>query len=67
LCPSSIQPSPCFVAASLLASGSHDPSSSVNAIVAIVSPLAIPGSSSLLAASSELASSAFAASTALAR
>ncbi len=67
LCPSSTQPPSRSLAASPIASGSQEPSSSVKASVATVSPLAMPGSRSSLAASSEEARSAVAASTALAR
>ena len=67
MCPSSTQPSPLLAAASRMLAGSHEPSSSVKASAAMVSPAAMPGSSCCRAASSGLASRAVAASTALAR
>ena len=67
LCPSSRQSWPSLTADSRIAPGSQEPSSSVKASVAMVSPDAMPGSSSRRAPSSGLASSAVAASTALAR
>ena len=50
--PSMVQPSPDFVAVASMPAWSHLPLASVKASVAMVSPEAMPGSSSFLAASS---------------
>ena len=61
--PSMVQPSPALVAVAVMPDSSHLPLGSVKASVAIVSPEAMPGRSSFLAASSPEWSSVCAAST----
>ena len=61
--PVSVQSLPEPVASIVMPASSHLPDGSVNASVAIVSPLAMPGRSSFLAASSPDCSSVLAAST----
>ena len=61
--PFSTQPSPCCVASMVMPLSSHLPDGSVKASVAMVSPAAMPGRKSFLAASSPLCSSVLAART----
>ena len=63
LVPLRVQPSPALVAVSSTPDSSQRPFSSVKASVALVSPEAMPGSSSFLAVSSSACSSVLAAST----
>ncbi len=63
LVPDRVQPSPDEVAVTVMPSSSQRPFSSVKARVAMVSPEAMPGSRSFLAASSPACSSVLAAST----